>query len=123
MRSFLRIVIERRDVPLAGGGGCVAGGSQDLGNGHAIFVESTAITFQPAVLHHVSDTCLVGVEPGQQRGARRTAAPRVIKLREPHPVVRELIEIRCSHLAAITADVAVAHVVRHHQHDVWRIRR
>ena len=105
-------------MPFAGEVGRVAGGFQNLGDRNAAPVEVSLVALEAAVIHHVADTCLVGVETGQQRCAGGAAAPGIVELGQADSPGGEAVEIRGLDLAPIAADIAEAHVIGHHDNDV-----
>ena len=64
---------------------------------------------------------LMRIEAGHQRRPRRTAAGRVVELREPHAMLRQGIDVRRGNFAAIAAEVRPTHVVDENDDDIgWR---
>ena len=110
-------------VPLPGHGGEVAGPVQDLRDGVALFVEPPTVAGHALVRSHPAHPGLVGVEAGQERGPRGTAAARVIELGESGPPGRKGIEVRGGNLTSITADVREPHVIHHDEDDVGPVVR
>ena len=108
-----------RDVPFAGEVSAVAGGLESLGNGHAFLVEESLILREAVVAGHMSNSGLVGVEPGEKRGAGGAATAGVVELREAQAVGGEFVEIRGFDFPAVTSDVGIAHVIGHDDNDVW----
>ena len=53
-------------------------------------------------------TSLVAVQPGEQAYSRGMAFGCVIKLREPQPLGRQRVEIRCANFRAVTANIRKA---------------
>src|SRR3954471_22362429 len=51
------------------------------------------------------------MEAGEERGARRTAAGRVVELREADALGCELVDVRRRDFTAVALEVGVAHVV------------
>ena len=98
-----------RQVPLAAHAGAVACGEQSLGDGDALGVEAYA---------HARDAALLSIHAGEQRAARGAAATAVVELRETHSVVGEAVDVGRVDLAAEAAEVRVAHVIDHDEHDV-----
>ena len=81
-------------------------------------VQVAAIARETPVVHHVADAGLVRIEASEQAGPGRTAAAGVIELGEAEPGSSEPIKLRRLDLAAIAADVGVAHVIGEDHHDV-----
>ena len=108
----------RRDVPLAAHVGVVAAGLQHLRDRHAAVVEVAGVALRAGVVGEDADAGLVRMQAGQQRGARRAAARGVVELREAQAVGGEAVEVGRVDLAAVAADVGVAHVVVEDQDDV-----
>ncbi len=106
------------DVPLADHVGAVAGGLECLGDREAAPVEVAAIAVEHAIFHHVADAGLVRVEAGEERGAGRAAAGRVVELGEAHAAAGQAVEVGRFDFAAVAAEIGVAHVVRHNEDDV-----
>mgnify|MGYP000579923011 CR=1 FL=1 len=63
------------------------------------------------------------VHPRKQRGARWATARGIVKLREPQPVCRQLIERGRLDFTAVTADIREPHVISHNNDDVWLLGR
>ncbi|OQC18217.1 MAG: hypothetical protein BWX70_03550 [Verrucomicrobia bacterium ADurb.Bin070] len=114
---------ETRDMPLAHRIGAVAGRTQHFGEGRAAPVQVAPIALRAAVVHHVADPGLMRIKSGQQRGARRTAPSRIVKLREADAVRRQRVEVRRADLAAVTPDVGKPHIIRKDHDDVGLRRR
>ena len=110
-------------VPLAGHGGEVAGPTENLRDGVALFGEPSAVARHALVRSHPAYSGLVGVEAGQERGPRGTAAARVIELGKSGSPGREGIEMRGGDLTPITADVRESHVIHHDEDDVGPVVR
>ncbi len=108
----------RGHVPFAGHISGVTSRLHYLGNRTHILPEITAIAWQVAIVHHVADARLMRVHPREQRGPRGAATAGVIKLRKPHAAAGEGIEVGRFDFAAVTADVAPAHVIGHRDDDV-----
>ena len=98
---------ERLLVPLAGDDGAVSGRAQDLAEGRAVL--------------HAVVADVVGVVAGEELGAGGVALGSVVKLREEHPLLGQLVDVRGLHLATVAADVGIAHVVDHDQNQVWSL--
>jgi hypothetical protein len=111
-------VLARGHVPFTDGVIPVTGGSESLGEGHALAVQAAPVAVVIPVLHHVTDAGLVRVETGEQRGAGRAASRGVVKLGEPEPVGRQGIQVRCGDFAPVTTDVGVAHVIGENHHQI-----
>ncbi len=105
-------------VPLARHQRAIARRLQCLGNRDALLVQIALIGGITLVAHHEPDARLVGVQPRQQRCPRRAAASAVVELREANALGREAVEMGGMDLPTIAADVGVAHIVGHDQHDV-----
>src|SRR5262249_45922967 len=73
------------DVPLAEGVGPVPGRLEGLRERDAPVVEVPSVGVEALVLRHVPDAGLVRVEAGEQAGAGRAAAGRVVELGGPRP--------------------------------------
>ena len=99
------------DVPFARDVGGIARGLERFGDGDAVAIQIAAVAVVAVVVHHPADTGLMGVKSGEQAGAGGAAAGGVVELGEADPVLRKIVEIRGFNLAAVTADVRVAHVV------------
>lgn len=84
-----------------------------LGDGAARLVQVAAITRmgRTFIFHHVADASLMRIQPRQQAGPRRAASGGIVKLREPHTVLGEFIQVRGGDFTAVTAEVGEAHVV------------
>ena len=108
----------RRHVPFTGHVSGVSGGLEHLGDGANVLPEVALVTRQPLVAHHPADARLMRVHAGEQRGPRGAAAAGVVKLRKTHALVRQRIQPRRADLAAVTADIAPPHVVRHCNDDI-----
>ena len=61
---------------------------------------------------------LVGIEPGQQAGARRRTAWGAVELGEADAARGQRVEIGCRNLATVGSDVRPAHVVHEDEDDV-----
>ena len=107
-----------RDVPLAHHVGAVTGGLEGLGDRDTATIQLAAIAVGAAIVHHVSDAGLMRIKPGEQRGARRAAAGRVVELRETHPALRQRVEVRRLDLTTVGTEVGVPHVVGHDDDDI-----
>ncbi len=108
----------RGDVPLAAHVGAVAGDAEDFGEGDRFAVERAAVAVVSAVVGHVADARLVGVEPREEGGAGRAAAGGVVELAEADAAGGEGVGGGGLDLAAVAADVRVAHVVAQDDDDV-----
>ena len=82
-------------------------------------IEESLVLREAVVAGHVSNSCLVWVEPGEKRGAGGAATAGVVELREAQAVGSELVEIRGFYLPPVTSDVGIAHVIGHNDDDVW----
>ena len=91
---------------------------QYLGDGHTIAVDVTLITAQRGRSSHRTHTRLMCIQTGHQRRARGATAGGIVKLRVPQAILRQLIEIGCLNLAAITTDIRKTHVIGHDQNNV-----
>ena len=60
---------------------------------------------------------------GARHGAGRTTPGGVVKLGEAQPVIRQPVEVRGVDFAAVAADVGIAHVIGHDEHDIGPPRR
>ena len=60
----------------------------------------------------------MGMQAGQERSSRGTAAGGVVELRESQPLLRQAVEIGGLDLSAIAADVRIAHVIVEYQQYV-----
>ena len=90
-------------MPLAQGEGGVTRRPHGLPHRQPLF------DAQPAVLP---------ILPAHQRGACRLALGGVVKLREAQAIGRQTVQIRRRDLAAVTAEVGVAHVIGEDEQDV-----
>ncbi len=106
------------DVPFAGDVGGVAGGLENLCDGDAFFVEVAAVSVVAAVVHHVSDACLMSVESSEKCGACGAASSGVIELGEAQAVGGKGVKCWRFDFAAVAADVGVSHVIGHDEDDV-----
>ena len=112
-----------RDMPLAAHQGRVAGRLHDLGESDAALVEiphigRNRLAILAKLAHHVPHARLVRVQPRDQRGTRRAAAGVVVERAEAQTAGGEAVEHGRVDLAAVTADVGEAHVIRHRDDDV-----
>ncbi len=107
-----------RDVPLAAHVRLVAVALERLRDGDAALVQVAGVALGTRVVGEDADAGLVRVQAGQHRRPRRAAARGVVELREAQPVGGEAVEVRRLDLAAVAADVGVAHVVVEDQHDI-----
>ncbi len=107
------------EMPLADHVCVVSGEVEDFGDGHAVAIQLPLISRIFRLIDHVADSGLVRIQSGNQASPSGTATPCVVELREPEPVLGEGIDVGSLHFAAKTSDVRVAHVVDHHEHDVW----
>ena len=105
-------------MPLAGHVGAIACRLEGFRNGDAVAIQISAVTIKAVIAHHVTDSCLVRVEPCEQRGAGGAATAGVVKLGEANPVLGESVEMGCLNFPAIASDVGPAHVIRHDEDDV-----
>ncbi|MBA7659634.1 hypothetical protein ES703_67619 [subsurface metagenome] len=105
-------------VPLAGHVRTVTGLFEHLGDGYTAVVQVAAITVITSVIHHVSDACLVLVEPGHQRSPRRAAAGGVVELRKAQAAGGKSIHVGRVNFTTIAADVRISHIVSHNQNNV-----
>src|SRR5262249_42708506 len=105
------------DVPLADRVGAIPGRLKGFGDGNAIAVQVAAVTVETLVLHHVADAGLVWIKAGEQTGAGRAAAGGVVELREAQAAGGEGVEVGRRDLAAVAAEVGVAHVVGQDYYD------
>ena len=107
--------IRRPVVPLAEGGGRVAGVLEQLGDRHLV---------GPHVLHAAGDAVDVRPQvhpPGQQRRPRRRADRRDVEPLQPRPVLRDRVQVRrLEVLVAVDREVAPALVVGHDEQHVRR---
>lgn len=106
------------DVPFAGHHDGIAGGFKGFGHGLAVLVEVALIGGDTAVVHHVADAGLVGVEAGEEGGAGGAAAGGIIELGEADAALGEAVEVGSRDFAAIAADVGEAHVVGHDDEEI-----
>lgn len=106
------------DMPLAGHHDGVAGGFEGLGHGLAVVVEVALIGGDAAVVNHVADAGLMGIEAGEESGAGGAAAGGVIELGEADAALREAVEVGGGDFAAIAADVGEAHVIGHDDEEI-----
>ena len=112
-------LVERRDVPLAGHVGLVAGGLEDLGEGDAAAVEVAGVARGMDLrIDHVADAGLVRVEAGEQRRAAGAAAGGVVEMGEAHAFFGEGVEVGRADFAAEAADIGVAEIVGEEDDDV-----
>ena len=96
----------------------ITAGAQCLGNGHHIATQFAAIPWQLVIAGHQPNARLVLIHPRQQRRPRRAAARGVVKLREPQPLRRQLVQHRRFDLTAVTTDIGKTHIIGHNDHDV-----
>ena len=117
------------EVPFPGHERLIARLAQRLRQGHdALLLEAQISRRTDAPPHlvrralfvHVAHARLMRIQPAHERSARGAALRAIVEPRQPHAIRREGIERRRAHLAAITAEVRVAHVVHHDEEDVWR---
>src|SRR5262249_28556909 len=66
---------------------------------------------------------LLGVVPREKRRPRRPATGRVVELREPEAILREVIEVGRGDLATIASGIRETHVVREDDEDVGPLDR
>ncbi len=107
-----------RHVPLAAHVGLVAVGLERLGNGDAALVQVAGIALRTGIVGQDADTGLMRVQTGQHRCARGTAARRIVELREAQAVARQPVEVGRFDLAAVAAEVGIAHVVVEDENNV-----
>ena len=108
----------RRNVPFPRHVGGVSGGLHYFRNGADIFAEIPLEAGQVLITHHPANPRLMRVHAGEQRSPCGAAPAGIVKLREPHALVGQGIQSRGANLAAVTADIAPAHVISHGDNDV-----
>ena len=111
-------LVAAADVPLARHHGPVAAALQRLGDRDAVAAQVALVLRDAVVAGHVADPRLVRVQPGEQRGARRTAARAVVRLREAQPRPRQRVQVRRGDLRTVASDVGIPQVVRQDHHEV-----
>ena len=105
------------EVPLAAQVGAVAGIAQAAGDGDHVGAQLAFVAGSPAVTKRgrAVEACHageVGVDPGQQHGARRRAHRRDVEVAEHHPARGDRIDVRRADLAAVRAQVRESDIVR-----------
>lgn len=83
----------RSDMPFADHQRGIASGPQRLGQCDALFAQPAPIGRQSVIARHVADADAVRIAAGQQRGARRTTAGRVVKPCEPQAAGGQGVEM------------------------------
>jgi hypothetical protein len=109
----------RADVPLADVIRTISRLPQQFGNRHAMLVEPRRVARLVPALEHVSDAGLMRIQPGQQRRPRGATAGRVVELPKADAVLRQPVEVRRGHLAAVAAEVGEPEIVGQNQDDTW----
>ena len=107
-----------RHVPLATEIAAVARGLEHLGDGGAALVQVAGVAFRARVIRQDANAGLMRVQTREQRRARRTAARRVVELREAQAVTGQPVQMGRVDFAAVAADVGIAHVVVEDQKNV-----
>ncbi len=111
-------IIVAPDVPLSGHEGGAASGPQRLGDGEAPVVEKALVGRSPHVVHPVTDSGMMRIQPRAERGARRTAARAVVHLAEPRAAGGQAVDVRRADLGSVVSRIREPHVVGQDQHDV-----
>ena len=105
-------------MPLAGHDGVVTGVAEDFGEGDGVFGEDVLVGGEIGGTGHVTNASLVGVEAGENGGARGAAAAGVVEVGEAQAVGGEGVEVGGFDFGAEAADVGEAHVVGEEDDDV-----
>ena len=79
-------------MPFPGKIGRILRGLQNLGNGLHIASEIALVSGESGVIHHMSDSCLMGISSGQQTCPGRAAPSGVVELCEAQTVLGEPVE-------------------------------
>ena len=66
---------------------------------------------------------LLRIDPGEQAGPGRKALGGVVHVREAKAILRQSVEMRCIHLAAVATDVGEAHIVHKDEYYIGALFR
>ena len=76
------------------------------------------VAWRAIVFRHVADARLVRIQTGEQGGAGRATAARVIELGEAQAAGGEFVKIGRGDFTAITAEVGKTHIINQDNYDV-----
>lgn len=109
-------------VPLADHPCGIASPGKHLRDGAAIRKEVSGIGRAPAGVRlscgHISDSCLVGVQPGHEGGTGRATPGRIVKVGEPDSTFSNTVDAGGRDFSAVTAQIRISKVVGKDQEDV-----
>lgn len=116
--GLIRLAHVRRQVPLAGRHGRVAGLGQEFGEGCAPLGERPRVTARPIVVGEDPKADLVWVQAGEQRRPRGAATGTRVELRKAHASDGHAIEGGSSELTPIASRIGESQVIGHDEDDV-----
>ena len=124
LRPACAHVVVAAQVPLAHHQRGVARSAKNLCSGRHVVGDLGAVARKAGiVLGDMTHARSMAIHTGEQRSARWRAHWIHMKVGEAHTLAGEPVEVGRVDLAAEATEVAEAHIVDQHEHNIWRTRR